>query len=163
MEKSILYNTALQFLKIYWKVFKPQTYGIKLVVHRSGGPGGQVLLVRNTYGRTDLWHLPGGGFNPKRETPEYAAERELLEELGIGICSLSRIGEYRTDAQGKRDLVTIFAGETDAIDFKLGPEVSSAEWVDEANVGVSHKIYEVTRVALQLKRAAHPSPKTVTP
>ncbi|WP_341730093.1 NUDIX hydrolase [Brooklawnia sp.] len=43
---------------------------------------GRILLVETTY--KDDWELPGGVVEPN-ETPRAGAEREVLEELGIGV------------------------------------------------------------------------------
>jgi 8-oxo-dGTP diphosphatase len=45
--------------------------------------GGQVLLVKHTYGREN-WELPGGLGEPG-ESPDETAARELLEETGLAV------------------------------------------------------------------------------
>lgn len=48
---------------------------------------GRVLLVQPAYGRTDRWHLPGGGIDSDLgETPRAAARREVQEELGLDLA-----------------------------------------------------------------------------
>ncbi|MGW7459411.1 NUDIX domain-containing protein [Streptomyces sp. NPDC054797] len=48
---------------------------------------GGILLVQPAYGRTDRWHLPGGGIDSDLgETPRAAARREVHEELGLDLA-----------------------------------------------------------------------------
>ncbi len=54
-------------------------------------PDGQIevpLTISYRY-PNPLWRIPGGGANPK-ETPEEAAKREYLEEVGLSIKGLWR-------------------------------------------------------------------------
>ncbi|WP_338120303.1 NUDIX hydrolase [Streptomyces erythrochromogenes] len=48
---------------------------------------GRILLVQPAYGRTDRWHLPGGGIDSDLgEIPRAAARREVREELGLDLA-----------------------------------------------------------------------------
>ncbi|MFJ2594324.1 NUDIX domain-containing protein [Streptomyces erythrochromogenes] len=48
---------------------------------------GRILLVQPAYGRTDRWHLPGGGIDSDLgEIPRAAARREVHEELGLDLA-----------------------------------------------------------------------------
>lgn len=111
-----------------------------------------MLLVKNTYGRRDVWHLPGGGFNPDKETVESAAQRELFEELGVENVAWLHLGDYKTEAQGKRDNVAILSCVLTTTTLSLGSEIASAEWVNNDAIGKAYKVYEVTRFALNLDR-----------
>ncbi|CAN5714289.1 hypothetical protein BH23CHL7_BH23CHL7_22030 [soil metagenome] len=55
-------------------------------------PGRRVLLVRHSYGRHN-WELPGGLALPD-ESPQAAAERELLEETGLSLPAARLAGVY---------------------------------------------------------------------
>lgn len=44
----------------------------------------RILMVRHVHDGRDYWTLPGGGIEPG-ETPERAAEREILEETGVEV------------------------------------------------------------------------------
>ena len=70
------YFVAHRVLRAWWLVRNPRTRGALVAVWC----GDELLVIRNSY-RTPLT-LPGGYVRPS-ETPEQAAARELLEELGI--------------------------------------------------------------------------------
>jgi 8-oxo-dGTP pyrophosphatase MutT (NUDIX family) len=49
-----------------------------------------------------VWSLPGGGYKPARETPEQAARRECIEELGIEPDALALVLEEHLTTSGGR-------------------------------------------------------------
>jgi ADP-ribose pyrophosphatase YjhB (NUDIX family) len=83
-----------------------QTRGVKVMVFN---PKGELLLIRNSYGRSHLHVLPGGGIH-RSESPEAAAEREVREEVGIAPERLTFVSIYRNHAEGKRDTIFLFTG-----------------------------------------------------
>jgi ADP-ribose pyrophosphatase YjhB (NUDIX family) len=87
-----------------WRVFRPRTRGVKVMLFSEAG---ELLLVRNTYGRTDLFVLPGGGVH-MFEAPERAAAREVREELGCGVADLAFVATYASTHEGKRDTVHLY-------------------------------------------------------
>ena len=74
-------------------------------------PGGELLLVRNTYGASHHFVLPGGGVRPW-EQPQAAAVREVREEVRVGVTELTFIASYFSAAEGKRDTVHLFRAQT---------------------------------------------------
>jgi 8-oxo-dGTP pyrophosphatase MutT (NUDIX family) len=115
-----------QFAKIYWRVFKPQTQGTKVVIRH----GSQTLLIKNSYAKRN-WTLPGGGVKDN-ETPEQAAKREVGEEVGIGLRNLKSHGSFYYDGEGKRDTIWVFSGEAETKNFKIDHfEISKAQWFDQ--------------------------------
>ncbi len=64
-----------------------------------------LMLVRNSYRRA--WALPGGGIR-RGETPEAAAERELMEEIGLMAGPLRCVGSAHGNWDGRRDHVHFF-------------------------------------------------------
>ena len=66
------------------RFLRARTRGVKVMLFDEDGA---LLLVRHTYGRTDLFLLPGGGIRPF-EAPAAAAAREVREELGCGVAEL---------------------------------------------------------------------------
>ncbi len=137
--RSFLFHLA----SIYWKVFRPKTFGVKGIVPHPDDDR-QILLIRNAYGNTMLWNLPGGGYRPKRETPERAIEREIREELSVTPYSTERSGEYQTDAEGKRDTVTIFLCRIPSENVEGGSEIAEVKWV---SVDKLHSLRNISKVA----------------
>ena len=99
---QLLYRLRQTLLRITrWKA-----RGVKLMLFN---PEGKLMLVRNSYGRTHLYVLPGGGIH-RSETPERAAARETLEEVGIAAQGLRLVSVHRNQAEGKRDTIYLFTG-----------------------------------------------------
>jgi ADP-ribose pyrophosphatase YjhB (NUDIX family) len=115
---QILYRVR----KIVFRTFKVRTRGAKVMVFN---PAGELLLIRNSYGRTHLWVLPGGGIG-RRETPEAAGAREVKEEVGLAVKHLTRVSEHFNGAEGKRDTIYLFNGQADGT-----PQIDTLE-VEEA-------------------------------
>ena len=98
-----------------------------LVVLRSGG---RVLVVFNRW-RTE-WELPGGTIEPA-ESPQAAAERELLEESGQVPSRMQRIGTARLRLAGSatEEACAIFsAGISDHRPFTPTDEIGATAWWD---------------------------------
>jgi ADP-ribose pyrophosphatase YjhB (NUDIX family) len=87
-----------------WRIFRPRTRGVKVMLFNDAG---EVLLVRNTYGRTDLFVLPGGGVHPF-EAPEAAARREVKEEVACAVEGLVPVSIHVSAVEGKRDTVHLY-------------------------------------------------------
>ncbi len=83
--------------KIYWRVFRPKTAGVKVAIRQAAT--GDILLVRHSYGGGS-WMLPGGA-TERGETPEHAAAREIREELGLHIGQLSLLACYESSNEGE--------------------------------------------------------------
>jgi 8-oxo-dGTP pyrophosphatase MutT (NUDIX family) len=97
-------NFLFRVQKLAWKVFRPRTRGVKVMLFN---PAGEILLIRNSYGRSDQFLLPGGGIRPF-ESPERAARREIREEVGCTLSGLALVSTHFTSAQGKRDTIYLF-------------------------------------------------------
>lgn len=114
--------------RVYWRIAKPTTYGVKaLIIHPVDSD--RVLLVQHSYGDQSLWSLPGGGYKPTRETPEQAARRECIEELGIELDSFALVlEEHLTTSGGKQGHLKIV--RLHAISDEISPngEISEARW-----------------------------------
>ena len=64
-----LLDPLYRLQRLVWRVLRLRTRGVKVMLFDQAGA---LLLVRNTYGRTDLFVLPGGGVH-RFEKPEVAA------------------------------------------------------------------------------------------
>ena len=89
-------------------VLRIPTTGVKVMVFN---PAGRVLLIRNSYGETGRFLLPGGGVG-RREEPRDAAVREVREEVGIEIAAVELVGTFQSTAEGKRDTIHLFRATT---------------------------------------------------
>lgn len=81
------------------------TRGVKVMLFNRGG---ELLLIRNSYGRRHQWVFPGGGIG-RGEAPEAAALREVREELGCGVAQLRYLSTHLSTSEGKRDTIHLFA------------------------------------------------------
>jgi len=98
---------AYRVQKRLWKLFRPHTRGVKVLLFNQSG---EVMLIRNSYGRSDLFVLPGGGIRPF-EQPARAAHREIGEELGCKVGELTAVSTHTSNAEGKRDTIHLFSGQ----------------------------------------------------
>jgi ADP-ribose pyrophosphatase YjhB (NUDIX family) len=107
-----------------WRVLKPRTRGVKVMLFNDRD---EVLLIRNGYGRSDLFVLPGGGIR-WRETPARAAIREVREELGCGVKGLRLRSQHLNRGEGKRDTIFLFVGTIDGAPMANALEVEEARF-----------------------------------
>lgn len=128
--KQLSYRIAIRVLRMYWRIFKPTTHGVRvLVTHPTKQT--EAVVIRHSYGNTSLWNIPGGGYKPKKESPEEAAKREVFEELNLEISNLQNLGEYRTGGEGKKDIVIIFSGvAVNPKQITISAEISEVAWVE---------------------------------
>jgi ADP-ribose pyrophosphatase YjhB (NUDIX family) len=99
-----------------------RTRGVKVMVFNAAG---DLLLVRNSYGDTSAFVLPGGGIG-RRESPEAAAAREVREETGLEVARLRFVAAYGSRHEGKKDSIHLFRASADG-----KPQADSLE-VEEA-------------------------------
>jgi len=102
------YKVAHRMLRAYWRVRRPSTHGALVALWHDG----KLLLVKNSYRRH--YTLPGG-YVRSSESAAAAAQRELLEEVGLRL-PLERLREVysRTHPfENRQDEVTIVEVEVD--------------------------------------------------
>lgn len=126
LKAAILRHLAAPLRTIYWRVARPRTFGVRLIL---AAPDGAWLMVRHSYGDRRIWRIPGGGYRPGHEEPRDAARREFREELGLDATGLSHVADYYTEENGNRDSVAIFraAGATGTL--APGPEIDAHAWM----------------------------------
>ncbi len=108
--------------RIYWRLWKPNTLGSRCIIVEDR----KVLLVKHVY--EPWWYLPGGGVK-RGESFENAVRREVWEEAGLTVGTLTLLGLYHSRAEGKNDHVAVFVAD----DFEGSPrndsyEIESVEW-----------------------------------
>jgi ADP-ribose pyrophosphatase YjhB (NUDIX family) len=78
--KRLAYRVASPLLRAWWAIWRSDHEGVKCVITN----GGEVLLVRHTYGDRRRWDFPGG-FVRRGEEPVEAGRREMAEELDLAL------------------------------------------------------------------------------
>ena len=86
-----------------------------------------LLIQRNRKPYFGMWSLPGGRLEPD-ETPEQAAQREVLEETGLRCFRLMPIRQMQL-GDGGRFLLQVFATEGFEGEIKTSDEISGYRWV----------------------------------
>ena len=121
----IAFYLATPAIRLYRLIFRPGGRAAACLIRNQG----EILLVRNTYGERS-WTLPGGAAR-KKESPEEAVRREVLEEVGINLKTLEFLGDYFTDRRKNIALFYFFA-EVPEREFKLnGWEILQGGWFPE--------------------------------
>ena len=142
--KRLAYKLAFPVLQLYWFTFRPRTSGVTCIIR---GTDGRVLMVRHTYGKSS-WSFPGGGVK-RKETPEAAVRREIREELGMELVDLRQIGSFLSNAEFKRDTVTVFTARPASTALDIRPEeIAEARWTEISEL--PSPIRPVARRALAL-------------
>lgn len=90
-----------------WRLARPRTSGVKVLLFDSDKA---LALIRNAYGRSDLFVLPGGGIR-LFEKPQAAAAREIREELGLEAKEIVLCSVHHSSAEGKRDIIYLFTAK----------------------------------------------------
>ncbi|PSJ39582.1 NUDIX domain-containing protein [Allosphingosinicella deserti] len=117
-----LLDLLYRLQRTLWRIIRPHTRGLKAMLFDEAGA---LLLIRNSYGRSDLWVLPGGGIRPF-EAPLAAARREVREEVGCAAEGLVLRSTHANGSEGKRDTVFLFAGRASGALVPDGFEVAEA-------------------------------------
>jgi 8-oxo-dGTP pyrophosphatase MutT (NUDIX family) len=101
-----------------------RTRGVKVMLFNDAG---ELLLIRNSYGKRHLFVLPGGGIG-RRETPQAAAAREVREEVGLQVRDLVPVSVHLSSGEGKRDTIYLFEARADGAPLADGREVEEARF-----------------------------------
>ena len=119
-----LLQIAYRLRRLAQRVLRLKTVGVKVMLFDADE---RLLLIRNTYGKSHLWMLPGGGVH-RGEAVEGAAARELQEEVGIAAEDLAPFATFTARGEGRRDTVHVFTACTAATPRIDGVEVSEARF-----------------------------------
>lgn len=141
----------LPAIKMYWRIVKPKTFGVRVLVLHPNNDG-RILLVRHSYGNKTLWNIPGGGYRPNKEKPLQAAVREMKEEFNQDLVDPQEIGLYETSGEGKRDTVVLIAGTfKSAVIDRLDSEISEISWEYWSDVVNREDVARVARRAIEIR------------
>lgn len=120
-----VYRVAWRGVQLRGMLWRRSSSGVKCVLtHR-----GEVLLVRHTYGRRNVWYLPGGGVH-RGELPLRAAAREMEEELGLRDLELRELAMFETRLERIAVRLTCAHAEiADPSRVRIEPvEIAEAGW-----------------------------------
>jgi len=125
--RRVGYRLAYRLLALAALVWSPRGEGAKAALVC----GGELLLVRHTYG-PDRWELPGGGVR-RREEPLAALRRELREELGIEVAQATLICTEIGRGRLRHHRTHLFGVEIDDPRLRPDPvEIAELRWFDPA-------------------------------
>ena len=110
--------------RLVLRVLRLRTCGVKVMLFNEAN---QLLLIRNAYGDSRQFLLPGGGVS-RRESPAAAAIREIREELGLQLDSVEPVWSYESNAEGKRDTIHLFRANISDRPTADGREVIEARF-----------------------------------
>ncbi len=77
-------------------------------------------MVRHVHDGRDYWTLPGGGVQPD-ETPEQAAEREVLEETGVKVAT-ERYLFTASSKSGRNSTICFLMSEPESTKVQMGSD-----------------------------------------
>ncbi|HZG09719.1 MAG TPA: NUDIX domain-containing protein [Allosphingosinicella sp.] len=119
-----LLQIAYRLRKLAYRLLRIRTRGAKVMMFNEGG---DILLIRNSYGSTHLFVLPGGGIG-RRESPQDAAAREVKEEVGLEVEDLHFVACYSNRSEGRRDTIHLFTARADGRPQADAMEVAEARF-----------------------------------
>ena len=114
-------QSAYLLRRIVLRVLRLRTTGVKVMLFNEAD---ELLLIRNAYGDSGQYLLPGGGVS-RRESPAAAAIREVREEIGIELDRVEPVWTYKSNSEGKRDTIHLFKAKTSA-----RPEIDGREVIE---------------------------------
>lgn len=121
--RRYIYRAGWPIALLYFRIRKPHNYAVRTVVEHEG----KLLLVRESYGKR-RWSFPGG-LMKRREQPEVAARRELMEETGVEAGALTLLGTQRAVSKYGRWDSWIYEGKARSPELTIDKgEILEAGW-----------------------------------
>ena len=118
------YRLASTLRGLYWRMARPHVYGAKAMAFDDDG---RLLLVRHSYGKSDLYMLPGGAIKPG-EAAAAAATREIAEETGCRLRDVKLFGRYLDTSKGARNHIHLCTGRASDTPRADGREIVEARF-----------------------------------
>jgi 8-oxo-dGTP pyrophosphatase MutT (NUDIX family) len=144
------YRVAYRLLWLAALVRRPRGQGAKAALVCDG----EVLLVRHSYGPT-RWELPGGGVR-HGEDPLAALRRELGEELGVSIASVTPLAIRPGPGRYRRHRTHLYRVDLSSqVVHPDAVEILEARWCDPA--APPSPVGSMVRDALRLAGLQSPS------
>ena len=111
---------------------------VDAIVFRRKGGVLQLLLVKRKFDPgKGMWAFPGG-FVEDDEELEAAAIRELEEETGLKLTTMTQLhtfGKVGRDARGRNITVAYYAFANESVQAVMGADdAEEAAWIDVANI-----------------------------
>jgi 8-oxo-dGTP pyrophosphatase MutT (NUDIX family) len=103
------------------RLLRLRTTGVKVMLFNDAD---ELLLIRNAYGDSGQYLLPGGGVS-RDESTAAAAIREVREEIGIELDRVEPVWTFESNAEGKRDTIHLFKAKT-----RERPEIDGREVIE---------------------------------
>lgn len=139
-----LYRVAYRLAQGWGLLGLPRGRGVKCLLTN----GGELLLVRHTYGPRERWTVPGGSAR-SREGLAAAAAREMAEELGLRGLPWRELGVITLRSDHVISRVGVVHAEL--ADRTLRPdsvEIAEARWFhrDDLPVGARREVRRLLAV-----------------
>lgn len=106
------------------------------MILKPGADGVEILLIERATNENDHWSgqigFPGGRVDPADNSPQPAAERETLEEIGIDLASAGFLGRLGEILPGGLSIVVscfVYGLERSPHLILNGEEVAQAFWL----------------------------------
>ncbi len=148
--RQAAYRAAYRVLWVTAFIRGPRGRGAKAVVVN----GGEVLLVRHTYGPR-RWELPGGGIR-RGEAPEAGITRELREELGLNAVELAPLAAVPGPGRFRHRPIHYYLVELAARDVHPDPvEIAETRWCNPATL--PGRVGEIAQRGLELAGLTPPA------
>ena len=119
----------MEELRYHYKYPRPAVTADCVVITREANP--RVLLVQRGIEPYKGWWAFPGGFMEMDETAEECAIRELREETGLEVESVTQIGAYSKvdrDPRGRTVSIAYLALVDTATEVEGGDDAAKAQW-----------------------------------
>ncbi|MBN3762528.1 NUDIX hydrolase [Burkholderia sp. Ac-20365] len=104
----VVLRVGFRLARVWWQFRQTRHEGALVAIY----VGQSLLLVKSSYRKE--WNFPGGSIH-RGETPDAAARREMVEEIGLSSPALRPAGSVSGTYEGRRDRVHFFELHLDSM------------------------------------------------